>query len=279
MRVMDIRVNTGSAGWRQLKASFKKNWKHYLQEALGLAIFMISACFFGTLLEARNASLHQAIQNDFLRTVIMGFMMGLTALFIFYSPFTAPSGSQINPAVSLSFLRLGKMCHWDAAFYILFQFIGGTLAVYAMQGLMGEQLTDLPVNSVVTVPGKTGIWPALVAELLIAFITMMTVLFTSHHRRFKKYTRLLSGFLVCSWVIIAGPVSGFGMNPARSFASALPADTWTAFWIYMIIPAAGMLLAAEMFAFVQRKRIHSCSNQTNVPDNKQKVAGPAAFTL
>ncbi len=55
--------------------------------------------------------------------------MGSTALFIFYSPFTAPSGSQINPSVTITFLRLNKMCPFDAIFYIIFQFIGGTLAV------------------------------------------------------------------------------------------------------------------------------------------------------
>jgi hypothetical protein len=46
---MPIRIVTGKRGWVQLKASFKKNRNHYLQEALGLAIFMISACFFGAM--------------------------------------------------------------------------------------------------------------------------------------------------------------------------------------------------------------------------------------
>jgi aquaporin Z len=43
------------------------------------------------------------------------------------------------------------------------------------------------------------------------------------------------------------------MNPARSFASALPAGIWTSFWIYLFIPFAGMLLAAEVFLFSQKK--------------------------
>ena len=68
----------------------------------------------------------------------------------------------------------------------------------------------------------------------------------------KKYTRIFAGCFVCGYVIIAAPVSGFGMNPARSFASAFPAHIYTAFWIYMIIPFAGMLSAAEFFLFVQK---------------------------
>ncbi len=181
--------------------------------------------------------------------------MGGTALFIFYSPLTAPSGSQINPAVSLSFLLIGKMCRYDVMFYIIFQFIGGTAAVFVMQSLVGEPLTDLPVNSAVTVPGKYGPTAALITELIIAFLTMSIVLFTSHHNKLKKYTRLFAGCLVCTWVIVAGPISGFGMNPARSFASALPANTWTSFWIYAFMPLTGMLSATVVFVLTQKEKI------------------------
>ena len=250
-----------------MKASFKKNWKHYLQEAWGLAIFMISACFFGAILEAKSSPIHHLINNDLLRTICMGVLMGATALFIFYSPWTSPSGSHINPAVTLTFLRLDKMCPRDALFFILFQLAGGTAAVYGMQLLMGNLLTDLPVQSVVTVPGKYGTVPALVIEFAIAFITMSVVLFTADNHKLKKYTRIFAGCLVCTWVIMAGPISGFGMNPARSFASALPANVWTAFWIYLGAPFAGMLSAAEIYLFSKRRFI----KESNSPRKREVV--------
>ena len=257
MRAMPIQVATGTPGVTQMKAAFSKNWKHYLQEALGLAIFMVSACFFSAVLFAEKSSWYHSIPNEVMRNILMGIAMGATALFIFYSPWTAPSGSQINPAVTVTFLRLDRMCRYDALFFILFQIAGGTIAVYIMQLLMGNMLTDAPVNSAVTVPGKSSIWWALIIELIIAFITMSMVLFTSNHNKLKKYTRVFAGCLVCTWVIVAGPVSGFGMNPARSLASALPAGIWTAFWIYMIIPFAGMMLAAEFYLFVQRNKVNN----------------------
>ena len=237
----------------QLKTSFAKNWKHYLQEALGLAIFMFSACFFGAMLEAKNSFLHQEITNPFVRSVLMGVLMGSTALVIFYSKFTAPSGSHINPAVTVTFLRLGKMCRYDAMFFIIAQIIGGTIAVYLMQSLIGSPLISAPVNSVVTAPGIYGTAPAVLVEFIIAFITMSMVLFTTSNDKLKKYTRIFAGCLVCTWVIVAGPISGFGMNPARSLASAIPANIWTAFWIYLLVPFAGMLSAAEIFLLVQKK--------------------------
>ena len=235
-----------------MRASFKKNWIHYVQEALGLGIFMASACFFSAMLFSPKSSWNSAIPGQEIRNILMGIAMGSTALLIFYSPLTAPSGSHINCAVSLSFLRIGKMCRYDVMFYIIFQLLGGTVVVFIMQLLLGTTLTGLPVNSAVTVPGKYGYTAAVFTELLIAFVTMSMVLFTSHHEKLKKYTRLFAGCLVCTWVIVAGPISGFGMNPARSFASALPAHTWTAFWIYVFIPLIGMLSATEVFLLTQK---------------------------
>jgi len=255
MRAMPIKIISGKAGIQQMKASFRKNWLHYLQEALGLAIFMISACFFSGALEAKNAALNHAIPNDFLRIVIMGILMGATALFIFYSPFTAPSGSHINPAVTITFFRLNKMGKWDSLFYIIFQLVGGLIAVYLMGFLMGETLTKAPVNYAVTVPGKYGTIPAALIEFIIAFIIMTMILFTSANERLKKHTRIFSGVCVCAFVIIAGPISGFGMNPARTIASAIPAHIYTSFWIYMIMPFGGMLAAAEVFLLAQNKKV------------------------
>lgn len=264
MRVMNIRVFTGAAGLTQLKASWRKNRKHYLQEALGLAIFMISACFFGAMLESPQSSWHAAIPNGTLRLIIMGILMGGTALLIFYVSFTAPSGSQINPAVTITFWRLGKMCHWDAILYIVFQAIGGTIAVFLMQIMLGNILIDAPINSVATIPGKHGWLPALFTELVIAFVTMSMVLFTSAHPVVSKYTRSIAAGLVCCWVIIAGPISGFGMNPARTLASAIPGNIWTGWWIYMLAPLAGMLLASEFFLLIDRIK----SNRTRLYESK-----------
>jgi aquaporin Z len=37
------------------------------------------------------------------------------------------------------------------------------------------------------------------------------------------------------------------MNPARSLASAIPAQAWASLWIYWVAPPLGMLLAAQVY--------------------------------
>lgn len=243
-----------------LKNAFKRNWRLYLCEALGLAVFMISACFFSAMLEGPT-SWHNAIVDPFIRTVIAGILMGATALFIFYSSFTSPSGSHINPAVTICFLRLKKINKADTFFYILFQITGGLLAVYLMAALIKKPLTSLPVNYVATVPLK-GPAAAFATEFIIGFMMMSMVLFTSSSKKWGKYTRVFSGCLVCLYVIVAGPISGFGMNPARSLASAIPSKTWTSFWIYALVPFISMLLATEFFRYIGKKKLQAKYHQT-----------------
>ncbi len=232
---------------KQNKETFKHNYKLYLMEALGLAIFMCSACFFAGQLWHTGAYLNTIFINDMSRNFVMGIAMGVTALFIFYSPLTAPSGSHINPAVSLVQLYLGKLSKLNFFYYIIFQFAGGIAGVYLMAILMKETLTDAPVNYVVTVPGYgVAQWKAVLFELVIGFI-MITIVLNISNSKLKKYTRIFAACLVSVYVIVAGPVSGFGMNPARSFASALPSGIYTSFWIYIFCPLIGMMAAAFVY--------------------------------
>jgi hypothetical protein len=46
MRAVNISVKSTGSLLEKLRASFLMNRKYYVQEALGLSIFMISACFF-----------------------------------------------------------------------------------------------------------------------------------------------------------------------------------------------------------------------------------------
>lgn len=47
-----------------------------MMEALGLAIFMISACFFAAVLESKESFVRQAIANETGRNLLMGAAMG-----------------------------------------------------------------------------------------------------------------------------------------------------------------------------------------------------------
>ncbi|MBC7555399.1 MAG: aquaporin, partial [Chryseobacterium sp.] len=160
--------------------TLQKNYILFLQEGLGLFIFMLSACFFDGYLEHKTTFIHLQITNPHYRLAIMAMAMGFTALFIFLSPFTSPSGAFINPSVSIMRWRLGQLSLENTIWYSVFQTIGGLLAVYLMAILMGNILTTPPVNYVVTIPGKNiKIWEAMLSETFSAFFMITMVLFFS----------------------------------------------------------------------------------------------------
>jgi aquaporin Z len=229
--------------------SLKQNWKIYSMEAVCLGLFMVSASFFATVLEYPNSVLHQALQNDFLRLVIMGAAMGITATAIIYSPMGKLSGAQMNPAVTFTFYGLKKMKINDAIFYALFQCVGGTLAVLLMRVVLGDAFADAHVNYVVTAPGKYGPMAAFIVEIIIAFGMMMMILITSNNSMTAKYTGVVAGFFVMAYVILSGPISGFSINPARSIASAIPSGHFNSFWIYVTAPFIGMFSAAACYQY------------------------------
>jgi aquaporin Z len=229
-----------------LKA-LKLNFKVYLMEAICLGLFMVSASFFGTLLEYPGSPVHQMVTSNFLRLCLMGLAMGATAALLTYSPMGKLSGAHMNPAISFTFVQLKKMKTVDALYYTLFQCVGGILAVTIMTLVLGDAFKDLPVNYAITAPGNSGSALAFIAEVTIAFFMMVMVLITTNHTRLSKYTGVIAGFFVMSYVILTGPVSGFGMNPARTMASAVPAMQFPSFWIYMTAPFIGMFSAAALY--------------------------------
>ena len=244
---------------QQMTEALKAHWPEYLMEAALLGLFMISACAFTVLLYHPASPVTQAIQNDAVRRMLMGTAMGLTAVALIYSPFGKRSGAHFNPAVTLTYVRLGKIAPWDAAFYLLFQFSGGIAGVLLASVFFGTRLAHSAVNYAITIPGPKGTTPAFVAELTITFILMTVILTVSNSKRLGRWTGLFAGALVAIYISIESPLSGMSMNPARTFGSAFGAHQFTSLWIYFTAPLLGMLLAAEVYKRVKGRRAVACA--------------------
>lgn len=238
--------------------TFKNNWINYLMEAAELGVFMISAALFATLLYHPDF-IGQKISVPLLRDALMGAAMGLTAIGIIYSPFGKRSGAHFNPAATLTFFRLGKVHTHDAVFYVIFQFIGGLLGVILSALILAKAIQHPAVNYVVTVPGKEGLAVAFIAEMLMSFINITVVLHVSNNEKISHFTGIFIGVLVMLYITFEAPLSGFSINPARTFASALPANVWNGIWIYFTAPPLGMLLAAEAYIFLKGRQNTGCA--------------------
>src|SRR5437660_9521117 len=118
---------------------------------------MISAALFTMLLWHPSSPVLNLIPNPFIRRMLTGVAMGSTAIALVFSPLGKRSGAHFNPAVTLTFWRLGKVKNWDAVFYIIAQFIGGIVGVFVVALFVREALSHPKVNYAATLPGMQGV--------------------------------------------------------------------------------------------------------------------------
>jgi aquaporin Z len=225
----------------------KSHWPEYAMEGALLGLFMISACIFVVLLEHPASPVRQLLPDPMLRRVFMGLAMGGTAVALIYSRWGKRSGAHMNPALTLTFTRLGKVAPRDAVGYAAGQFAGGFAGVLVASLVLGELIADPSTRYAATLPGPRGAAVAFAAEAAITFVLMSVVLAVSNHPTRAPFTGLCAGALVAVYIAVEAPLSGMSMNPARTLGSAVFARDWTALWVYFTAPPLGMLLAAEVY--------------------------------
>ena len=128
------------------------------------------------------------LPNAVFRRVLMGIAM---AVFIIRSPMGKWSGAHFNPAITLTYFRLGKIDAWDAFFYVVFQFLGGVFGVAISAFLLGKSLAAPTVRYAVTAPGQYGTAAAFLAELFMATVLMGVVLWLSNRPSLANPYQLL----------------------------------------------------------------------------------------
>lgn len=209
-------------------------------EAWGMAVILLVSGLVTALIEPR---FHDSL-SGVTRRGIEGVAIAGTVVALVYSTWGRRSGAHFNPAVTLTFLTLGKVRPLDALLYGAFQSLGAIIGIGAADFIAGVALETPPVRWIVTQPGPYGAVVAFVAEFAVAFALMSTVLWSGSKPRLSKWTGALAGAVVFACICLEAPLSGFSMNPSRTFASALGAHSWTGFWIYLVAPPLGMLTAA-----------------------------------
>ena len=240
--------------------ALRYHWPEYLMEAWGLGTFMVAACIGTAILWHPESPVeHWVGDSPYIQRLLMGITMGLTAVFIVYSPWGKRSGAHINPALTLTFLRLGTVKPSDAFFYVVFQFLGAIAGVAISWLLLGSVVSMPKVNFAITVPGEPGVWTAFVAETLISAGIMGTVLFTTNKPKIMHFTGIMIGCLTVLYITFEAPLSGMSMNPARTVGSAVVANEWRAWWVYCLAPMIGMLVAAEIYLWTKGKDAVHCA--------------------
>ena len=212
--------------------------RRLFSELLGTFALVLAASGGGLLHAKGQISLAAAV-------VAPGLMVMAIILFM-----GAVSGAHLNPAVSLAFALRGDFPWRRVPAYIVTQLIGATLACLFLRWIFGnvEHL-----GATVPGPGYKN-WQALLMEIVLTALLVSVILGTASA---AQNVGAIAALGVGGYIALAGlwaaPVSGVSMNPARSFGPALASGYWTSFWVYLVGPIAGALIAVG-FAYVLRGR-------------------------
>jgi len=157
------------------------------------------------------------------------------------------SGGHINPAVTIAMLVNKAIKPKEAGVYIIFQLIGATIA-----GLL--LLAAYPAASGAAVNYGTpslgsgvGILQGITFEAIMTFILVFTVMGTAVDKRAPKIAGFGIGLAVFIDVLAGGPFTGAAMNPARWFGPALASGFFTNWYVYIIGPIVGAVIAAIIY--------------------------------
>jgi glycerol uptake facilitator protein len=254
--------------------------KEFLGEALGTFIMVLFGC--GSVAVAVLFGEHNSIFQ-------IGLVWGIAVALAIYLT-RHLSNAHLNPAVTLAMVMGKRMKAGKIPVYLGAQFFGAILAgsvIYLLfspsiaayesvhqiiRGTDASVITAKMFGEFYPNPG----WPnavasmplAIVAEAVGTFLLVLTIFGLTEDanagRPSTTLTPLFIGLTVSSIIWLIAPLTQAGLNPARDFGPRLVA--WIAgwgdaafpdrcggfFWVYILAPVAGGLVAALLEPFMKR---------------------------
>ena len=164
------------------------------------------------------------------------------------------SGAHVNPAVTLGLAATGKFPWRYVPAYLLAQLGGavlGSLAVWAAFGSPGRDQATLAATSPAT---GVGILQAFVLEAIVTFVLVFVVISVATDDRVADAVAPIAvGAALALGVFVAGPVTGGAVNPVRALGPMLVAGQFPSWWLYLVAPVVGGVVAAFVYDRIVRR--------------------------
>jgi len=196
-------------------------------EALGTFALTLTACAVEI-----SAALHPEISP-----AERALAPGLMVLALIYAV-SDVSGAHINPAVTFAFALRGAFPWRRVPGYWLAQLAGAVVGAALARGLLGKG-----ADGGATLP-KVGALAGLAIEATLTFLLVSVVVHTSKRKgAVGPHAAIAVGATIALAGFWGGPLTGASMNPARSFAPALWNGQLGTWWIYVVGPMVGAVIA------------------------------------
>jgi len=226
--------------WRKDFNDVKREWRRLFAEILG-TFFLVLVAVGGSVVSVLN----EGVISPAALAVAPGLMVMVIILFM-----GKVSGAHLNPAVSIAFAARGDFPWRRVPGYIIAQLIGSTLAclflwsIFGKVGMFGATEPAFNISDI----------QATLIELVLTVGLVSTILGTaSEAQNVGPLSAIAVGGYVALAGLWAGLISGASMNPARSFGPDIILLNFIHYWVYVVGPIVGGLIAVG-FAYILRGR-------------------------
>jgi len=220
----------------------KYRTKFFISEFFGTALLLMLGLSIVIFMFGSGSPMADLIPAVKLRQALTGFLFGSIGASIALSPIGKLSGAHINPAVTIVFWLFRKIEGRLTITYILAQLTGAIIGCLPLLiwGQMGRS-----IDFGVTIPGQGySMQTVLLGEVITTFTMVSLLVIFIGFRQIRQFTPFMFPFLYAIMVPLEADISGISTNPARSLGPAVVSGQWDGFWIYLIGPLAGALLAS-----------------------------------
>ncbi|MGJ1432038.1 MIP family channel protein [Sphingobacterium spiritivorum] len=186
----------------------------------------------------------------------ISFAFGLSVVVFAYA-IGGISGCHINPAVTIGVLVAGKISAKDAVVYIIAQLIGALLGAFVLQQILSGQLAGFSAGEWAYgsngwgkgYQNEYGTTAAFLTEAVLTFLFLFVILATTSKVGNSTMAGLAIGLTLVLIHLVAIPITGTSVNPARSFGPALLAGgvALQQLWLFILAPIVGAIVAAVVW--------------------------------
>lgn len=217
----------------------------YLAELIGTLLLVFFVCSVVILFVSTGGQAQ--FGSDFA-------VVGLVHAFLLFGlivMFGVASGGHFNPVVTLAALAIRRIKPLDGVIYMLAQLSGGVLGALLAKLLLEDEGLATNYGAL----GVSGLlandFAGMIVEAIGTFVLVLVILTAVYSEKsFKEWAPLAIGTTLGFLVMVFGPLTGAGFNPARWFGPALVGSEWGDVWPFVVGPIVGSLAAAGVYRFV-----------------------------
>jgi MIP family channel proteins len=224
----------------------------YLAEFIGTLMLVFFICAVVSLYGPEPSPENP---NPFIDFSVIG-LVHVLVLFVLIQTLAVVSGAHFNPAVTAAMTALRQIKVADAGIYVLAQLAGAVAGALLVKGiLLDEGEAENYGTPEVTDLIEGAIFSGMMVEAIGTFFLMWAIIGVAvNPRATVEWAAFAIGGALGMAVMVLAPLTGAGLNPARSFGPALVSGEWggadTFLLVYVAGPVVGALVAAVLYFYI-----------------------------